>query len=260
MGNKSLQRTHVTLLWHWGDSSMLAGTLSLTNPGKANHSTQHVTCSCVVSFGHHTRWAVIKTVQCLEWTAARTQLCLPSVLDGQTWRQHLCYVCTTASVGLSFNSQRKTELTSVWKIHGSGCKTWCVWGYPQAMETHLTQAGLKHTQYPDAAKGKEAGVINDRSATGRQLGGGKEQKLGSRSQPWHAENVAEPWVDAAGRQSSPKTLARANRQNNRKNLAWLRQWLHRTQEQQEGPPVTRPGNNKTTGSVWGPEQHTVPEL
>lgn len=65
--------------------------------------------------------------------------------------------------------------------------------------THLTQAGLKHTQYPDAAKGREAGAINDRSATGRQLGGGKEQKLGSRSQPWHAENVAEPWGDAAGR-------------------------------------------------------------
>lgn len=70
-------------------------------------------------------------------------------------------------------------------------------GYPQAMGTHLTQASLKPTQYPDAAKGRGASVINDRSATGRQLGGGKKQKRGSPSQPWHAENVAGPWVDAS---------------------------------------------------------------
>lgn len=78
------------------------------------------------------------------------------------------------------------------------------------MGTHLTQAGLKHTQYLDAAKGREASVINDSSATGRQLGGGKEQKLGSRSQLWHAENLVEPWVDAAGRQPEPtdKTTGR----------------------------------------------------
>lgn len=79
-----------------------------------------------------------------------------------------------------------------------------------------------NTQCPDTAKGIAAGVINDRSATGRQLGGGKEHKLGSLSQPWHAENVAGgPWVDTAGRQSSPKIPAGANQQNNRKNSAWL---------------------------------------
>jgi hypothetical protein len=113
------------------------------------------------------------------------------------------------------------------------------WGYPEAMGTHLTQAGLECTQCPDTAKGIAAGVINDRSATGRQLGGGKKHKLGSLSQPWHAENVAGGLgVDTAGRQSSPKIPAGANQQNNRKNSAWLRQGLHRTLGQQEGcqPP------------------------
>lgn len=63
-------------------------------------------------------------------------------------------------------------------------------GCPQAMGTHLTQAGLKCTQYPDTAKGTGAAIVNDRSATGRQLGREEKQKLGFLSQPWHAKNVA----------------------------------------------------------------------